>query len=549
MVAVLSAVATQTFATEAMVQGRITFEAQAGVYVDVGTEQGLRSGLSGTLQFDDGRMFTFEVLSVERQSALLRLAAYRGGESLTGRMVKVIFPQESLAQAEKTRAKPKDPNGSAESPTAFSRSGRQEEFVPLLAPIPRGPQTPGPPSTSHGRVQVRQMFQTDSEGDLDSSMTRVSSSGGMDRMEGSPWSFEWSGDLRYRDGDAFSSHPDYQEPHLDVYRATLQRPLGAEGFLRFGRFLPPELPAIGFVDGLQGQVHQGEHTCLGVVGGLKPNRIDLDASADEPLVAPYAKYEIGSRDGGYYSGTLGLLTSYYDGGIDRLALLCDQRAGLARDLTLYATAVVDFDVGASEIRAGTRLTQLDVSAASELTSFLTLRAGVDHWERPDDQAERDLLPFPDERFFDEGYWRYWIGSSQKLPGSLRLYEEVGYIDSETVDGDVRWQVSVTRGGLGAWRDASVTVAVYNLVAYGDDGYGGRVSAHLPLYQGTVLVQPTAGFRSLATDGQSEDLTLSYLSLGLDGRLSRRWSVFGGGTYFHGDEVDSTLWEVGLRFVW
>jgi hypothetical protein len=71
---------------------------------------------------------------------------------------------------------------------------------------------------------------------------------------------------------------------------------------------------------------------------------------------------------------------------------------------------------------------------------------VDHWERPDDQAERDLLPFEDERFFDDGYWRYWVGSGQKLPGNLRLYEEVAYIDSDTVDGDVRWQVSVTRSG-------------------------------------------------------------------------------------------------------
>ena len=133
------------------------------------------------------------------------------------------------------------------------------------------------------------MFQTDSEGGLDYSVTRVGSSGGMDRIGGSPWNFEWSGDLRYRDGDAFLSHPDYQEPHLDVYRAMLQRPIGEDGFLRFGRFVPYELPGIGFVDGLQGQVHQGEHARIGVVGGLKPNRIDLDGSVDEPLVVPYAR--------------------------------------------------------------------------------------------------------------------------------------------------------------------------------------------------------------------------------------------------------------------
>jgi hypothetical protein len=546
---VLSAVATQTFAAEVMVQGRITYEAQDGVYVNVGTEQGLRSGLSGTLQLHDGQTFAFEVLTVERQSALLRLAGYRGGTTLTGLMVDVVFQQESPRLAEATRAKAGDPNGSSAAPTASGREGHQEEFVPLLAPLQQGPETPRPRSTSHGRVQVRQMFQTDSEGDLGYSVTRVGSSGGMDRIGGSPWNFEWSGDLRYRDGDAFLSHPDYQEPHLDIYRAMLQRPIGEDGFLRFGRFVPFELPGIGFVDGLQGQVHQGEHARFGIVGGLKPNRIDLDGSVDEPLVVPYAAYETGPRDGRYYSGTVGLLNSYYDGDMDRLALLIDQRVGLARGFTLYSTAAVDFDVGASRTRTGTRLTQLDVSAVSEVSSFLTLRAGVDHWERPDQEAERDLLPFQDERFFDDGYWRYWIGSSQNLPWRLRFDEEVGYIDSDTVDGEVRWQVSATRSGLGAWQDASVTVAVYNLIAYEDDGYGCRVSGHLPLNRGTVFVQPAAGFRVLRTDTESEDITLSYLSIGLDGRISRQWSVFGGATYFEGDDVNSTLLELGLRFAW
>jgi hypothetical protein len=538
-----------TLAAQTTVRGRITYEAQDGIYVDVGTDRGLRPGLSGTLGLDDGRVFTFEVLATERQAALLRLAGYRDGGKLAGRMVQVIFAQESPRPAEKARGAAKDPNGVSMSRAASGRPGREEEFVPLLAPAPRGPEAPRPPANSHGRIQVRQMFQIDSENGLDYAVTRVDSSGRMDRLAGSAWSFEWSGDLRYRDGDAYVSHPEYREPHFDVYRAVFQRSFGTDAFLRLGRFAPYELPGIGYVDGLQGQVRQGEHARWGVVGGLKPNRINLDASADEPLIAPYIAYETGPHDGRYYSGTVGLLNSYYEGRIDRLALLFDQRAGLGRGLALYSTAAVDFDVGASETRTGTRLTQLDISAASVLTSWLTLRAGVDHWERPDDQAERDLLPFEDERLFDNGYWRYRIGSGQKLPGDLRLYEEVAYIDSDTVDGDVRWQVSVTRSGLGAWRDASVTVAVYNLVAYGDDGYGCRVAAHLPLNKGTVLVQPAAGFRMLRTDTQAGDISLSYLSVGLDGRISRRWSVFGGATYFHGDDVDSTLLELGLRFAW
>jgi hypothetical protein len=308
---------------------------QDGVYVNIGADEGLRPGLSGTLQLDDGQAFTFEVLSAERQAALLRLAGYRGGARLAGRMVQVIFAQESAGPAARTRVQPRDPNASSPSGSTSGRAGREEEFVPLLAPTPRGPEIPQPPSSSHGRIQVRQMFQTDAEDDLGYSLTRIDSSGRMDRVAGSPWSFEWSGDVRYRDGDAYVSHPEYQDPHFDIYRAMFQRSLGTDAFLRFGRFVPYELPGIGYVDGLQGQVRQGEHGRLGVVGGLKPNRINLDASADEPFVAPYVAYDTGPRDGRFYSGTVGVLNSYYDGAIDRLALLFDQRAGFGKGLTLF----------------------------------------------------------------------------------------------------------------------------------------------------------------------------------------------------------------------
>ncbi len=548
-VVALAVLAARAGAAETLVQGRVTYEAPDGIYIDAGTDQGLRSGLSGTLQLDDGRTFEFEVSHAGRQSALLRLAGYGGGVRLVGRMVEVIPRQESLGQGVKMREKSDDPNDVSRSSNDSHSSGGRQEFVPLLAPIPRAPEVSRSRSTSHGRIQVRQTFQIDSENDLGYSITRVGSSGRLDKIEGFLWRFEWSGDLRYRDGDAFLSHPEYQEPHLDVYRAMLQMPVGTGGFFRFGRFLPEVLPGIGFVDGLQAQMHQGRYARVGVVGGLKPNRVDLEVSPDEPLVVPYVTLAGGPRDGRHYSGTVGLLNSYYEGEIDRLALLFDQRAGLAQGLTLYATGAVDFDIGASEIRTGARLTRLDVFAVSELSSSVTVRAGVDHWERPDHQAERDLLPFEDERFFDDGYWRYWVGSSQKLPWRLRLYEEVGYIDSDTVDGDVRWQASVTRSGLGAWRDTSVTITVCNLVAYEDDGYGCRLSGYLPLNKGAVVVQPAAGFRVLQTESQAGDVSLSYLSVGLDGRVSRNWSIFGGATYFNGDDVDSTLFELGLRFGW
>ena len=74
------------------------------------------------------------------------------------------------------------------------------------------------------------------------------------------------------------------------------------------------------------------------------------------------------------------------------------------------------------------LTRLHLQATSPINKVLTLRAGASHYERPDTPSERDLLPFQNEEVFDTGYWRYWIGGTQKLPWKLRLSEELTYIE-------------------------------------------------------------------------------------------------------------------------
>ncbi len=525
-------------ADETTVTGRITYEVREGLYVDRGTDDGLRQGLLGSLRLDDGRVLEFEVLNAARKSAMLRLPGRPAGkEKLVGQMVDLVFEQSSSDQE----------SGSKESKSSESKDG--DKFVPLLAPADWAIGLPKSRNISHGQLRIRQMLQQDSEDLLDHSVTRINSSGSLDKIEGSQWSFEWSGSVAYRDGDAFRYHPDYREPRLDVYLASLHRSLGDGGFLRLGRFLPRELPGVGYVDGFQGQFRRTDHWYLGVVTGFKPGRDNLGPSGDEPLVAAYATLEAGDRDGHYYLGTAGLLSTLYKGQADRLALLIDQRAGIGSSLSLNSTAEVDFDVGGAETRKGTRLTRLDVSAISRVSSFLTLRAGLDHWERADNRAERDLLVLEDDRLFDRGYWRYWVGSNQSLPWNLRLSEQVAFIDSPEYDYDPRWRVGVTRTGLLSWTDASATATIYNLDSQNLDGYGGRLSAYLPVLKHKVFVQPVVGFRMLDAKPQSTDFKVSYLSLRANGKLSSRWSLFGGFTHSYGDSVDSTLLDLGLRYRW
>jgi hypothetical protein len=530
-------------AEETVLSTRITYEIPDGVYVDKGTEHGLKHGLYGTLRLDDGQVLDFEVLHAVKQSALLRLANRPATQDkLAGRLVEMAFETDAAAQ---TGVQDTNEPSTSRKPTA-SLDG---DFVPLLAPSTWLMGVPRADNIFHGQANVRHILQRDNEYGLDYSVTHVGSSGSLERIEGSPWGFEWSGDVSYRDGDAYRSNPDYQDPRLDLYMASFQRPLDDGGFLRFGRFLPRELPGIGYVDGIQGQVGRSERVRIGAIAGFKPDRRDIAFSVDEPLFATYATFEAGERGKKYYLGTAGLLTSLYEGQADRLALLLDQRADLDPQLSVYSTAQVDFDIGGAETRAGTRLTRLDTFAVYKLAPALSFRAGLDHWERPDNQAERDLLAFEDDRFFDSGYWRYWVGSDQGLPWNLRLSEEISFIDSATTDYDPHWRLGLTRTGLFGWQGASATATIYNLPAENVDGYGGRLSAYLPLLERKLYIQPIVGFQLAEVQPQARQFDLNYLSLRVNGRLSANWSLFGGVTNSSGDNIDSTLLDFGLRYAW
>ena len=528
------------------IHGRITYQIPDGIYVNVGTDQGLRQGLSGSVLFDDGHTVAFEVLQAARNTALLRLDGLDGiPGSLREHSIDLVFEQteqsEQRAPTKNTQNKDRD--------SSVPPSPDTEPFVPLLAPVKRTPDLPPSKNISHGQVRMRHAFQDDSDNQLDYSVTRVNSSGSIERLQGSPWSFIWSGNATFRSGDAYRDHSDYQSVRPDIYRATFQRPLEDGGFLRLGRFLPRELPGIGYLDGVQREIHRDGPWRFGALLGLKPNRIDLGVSADEPTVAGYVTLEADQRNTSYYSGTVGLLSSLFQGQADRLALLLDQRARIGTRFDLYSTAEIDFGVADTDTSSSVQLTRLDLVATSRISRAFTLRAGLDHWERPDTQAQRDLLTIQDDRLFDNGYWRYWMGGQHKLPWNLRLSEELSFIDSDAGNNAARWRIGLLRTGVLAWPSASLRATLYNLEARGADGYGSRISAYLPWWQGKLVVRPAVGLRWLDTEAQSDDLTLTYFSIHVDGRFSAAWTLFGGLTISSGDGADATLFSLGARYKW
>lgn len=529
-------------AEEVKLPARVTFQLPDGVYVDVGTESGLVAELTGQAHHVTGTVWTFEVQHSARKTALLRLRALDPREDLRGTTLELVFDRVD-APVDSGRDDPMSPTVD---PNA---TDTETAFVPLLTPVQQTPKSVSSRNVGHGHVQVNQAWQSASDSRYEYGVTRMSTAGSLERLQASPWSFEWSGQATYRTGNAYQSHKDYQDIVPYIHLASLYRPLPEDGFVRLGRFLPRELPGVGYLDGAQSEVQRADVWRFGVAGGLKPGRTDLAVSGDEPTVVGYTTLEAGERNNRYYSGTLGLLGSLYDGQADRLAILWDQKADLGSRSHLYGTLEFDLGIADTPTQEGPQLTRLDYYVTTQLTRVFTLRGGIDHWERPDTQAERARLGFDDNRFFDAGYWRYWIGGQQRILSHWTASQEISLMDSGTAENYTHWRLGLARHGLANWSGATLRGTIFNLEGGGLDGYGATFSAYLPLYDARWSLQPALGFRWVETQAQSPDLSITYLSLRFDGRLNNAWTAYGGISPSTGDSADATLFDLGLRYRW
>ncbi len=544
IVALLLSVSALPCASKAEMQNvpaHITYRIEEGVYVDIGSGSGLERGIKGSLLLEDGRSFTFEVMQAANSSALLRFGE-QGVDLAAGNeilRVELVF-DDAQQNSEETPVIP---------PAATTAAPEEPEpFVPLLERMNKMPALTQSKNVSHGNFGVRQSMQTGTDNQLDRMVTRLYTSGSIDRIEGTEWSLKWSGSARYRTGDAYVDHPDYQSLQPMIYNLMLQHPLEAGGFVRLGRFLPYELPGVGYIDGGQLEVSNGGLLRFGVLAGLKPGRVNLEVTADEPTVAGYTTLEAGKQGSSYYSGTAGLMASLYQGEANRFALLFDQRASLGPKLDVISTAQIDFGV-ANTTNSATQLSRFDLTASSRIARNHTLRAGMDHWERADTPSERDLLTIVDNSLFDSGYWRYWVGARHRLPLKLNLNEEVAYTVSDNTDAAMRWRVGLTRTGFFQWTSASISSTIYNLESQGNSGFGGLLSAYLPFWDSRLSVRPSASMRWLDPDNGGDGLTMSYYSVYLDARINRKWLLSGGLTQSIGDGADATSFDLGLRYSW
>ena len=223
------------FAEEASIECQLLYEIADGFFVNVGGQSRLVKGSIGLLSRGGQPVARFEVVTVSKESSFLRLSGLRPngfpapGENITLTLTELAAPSGSEGREPSRTLKDRK---SSDQPEAVpltqgqvnapaipdnSKAGQlpatdaNGKFLPLLAPEGGkiGAFTDAY-NISQGQASVRQILQFTPGNELNSAATHIRSSGSVERIQATPWAFEWSADVSYRDGKAYKDVDDYQ---------------------------------------------------------------------------------------------------------------------------------------------------------------------------------------------------------------------------------------------------------------------------------------------------------------------------------------------------
>lgn len=426
---------------------------------------------------------------------------------------------------------------------------QNENFVPLLAPpVKAKPVVAESSYLFHGRILAGTVYQRVDVTGQKLLSSRLDLNASIDRINAGPWSFVMDGNVTERQGDMLTTAPDYRHAQPHFYQFRFNRKFEGGGFFQMGRFMPFELTGIGFLDGMQVKTGVSEHVSVGFAGGARPNKLDLAFSNKEWAGSAYATLEGGERRQLYYTGTMGVMQTTFEGKADEKAILWDQQADLSPKLNLFTSAQVDYIDSVNSANPGVHLIRLDVYANSPLTSFLSFRGGTNHYERPDTMAEHFYSGSDTYTFSDTGYWRYFGGASQYLPGNFQLDEDVSvlktYSNSETF-----YRGKLSHRGLPDNPQAVMSVAGFNVNHFEGKGVGGSFDILYPTLGAKVLWEGQASFRYSSLDGRNKLFAWSDASLGIQWWMTKNWKSDFRYERIFIDNADSTVLGLTIGYYW
>lgn len=411
------------------VRVEVTCTALSGtsVYLDLGREAGLAPGDRVRLFPRAGPARKGRVSSVSRTSARAELEGGLEGLEI-GLRGEVWLPRERLEQPARETSEanepaaspgPSEPGPPPPGPPAASGSEHPpwtappvewNDELPLLAPA-HGLEPAERPRRFDGRAFTTVDWTDDSAGD--EARRFLSSTLGFDARLENP--FGHGGELAF-DAEVFARHSDVGGTGEDESKLRIDRASYVWGGVRgardrgeVGRFLQSELPALGFLDGVE-YVHQLDaRNRLGTSFGFLPVPDDVFKSGDDLQAALF--YRRTSDEERRRSFALGYQKTWHQGTADRDLIVGEFEYYPGPRTSLSSSVLVDLYTSGDELKgSGPELTQLFVNAthrteaghgaglflsrfrwpelerdefpdvtAGEIADALTTRGGADGW--------------------------------------------------------------------------------------------------------------------------------------------------------------------------
>lgn len=516
------------FAADPFLECRIIQVTQEEVFTDCGYDDGLAPADFGTVIRGGAEINRVRVLSVSHRSSRSRIMRTDPTRIPTTKdtVVFVVPPSET-------------------------KPAKEKEFVPLLAPSPKSAIATSA-NIFHGRLRLRRLIRQSPRDDVEYTVSRVGTDGSVDRLFGTKWSLTWSGDGSYKDGQAYVSDQDYHEARLILYSALLQGNFSKGGIVRAGRFLPNEIYTFGYLEGVQWHVPLSKKFSLGTTAGYKPDPLNLNSTTRQPNTTQYVSFTAGQRQWVHSTTLVGIHHAFFDDQLDRRAMVIDQQFNLGSKFYFQGLSELDFDVHTStREKSNVNITRLNLSANANLLSVLSLRAGLERSQRPDNRAERDILGTAvEDSYFDQVYRRIWGGGSLQLPLSLSLDGDVSYYkESPQNESPAHWRGTLTRRGLPFLEQASLGASLYNLRENNTEFLGGLSTLYLPFGKGRFNIFASWGMREFATAPLSKEWKSTDYSLQCDWRVNKKIHLRGGLTHSFPIYVESDLIDISLDYRW
>jgi len=401
---------------------QVTYVTGSSLYLDAGTDQGLRLGDKLELLHDGVVIASLKVTDISSRRAVCSIenATLPATVGDQGRLLledrppapAVTTPPVTSARAEASRQRRRSRNG----------------FAGI-----------------HGRVGVRFLSVND-RSEADGGFTQPALDLRLDgqNVGGSP--LDLAVDVRSRFTSPDSDDGDDGE--TNVYRLALtwhQRNPGLR--VTLGRQFAATLAAVSIFDGVLVDFNR-DRWSVGGFSGTQPDRDDMAYSSDIREHGAYFQVRGGRTSAVRWSLTTGLIGSYEDSEVNREFLYVQGRL-VARKFSVYLAQEVDYnrdwkeDLGEDTIDP----TSTFVSLSYRPTGKLTLRGGYDN--RRSIRLYRDRTT-PETEFDDSFRQGYWTGATIRWTKRFRTGLDYRASNSDSLGDADSYTLTLGTQGLTSW---------------------------------------------------------------------------------------------------